>query len=109
LGSALILAGPAFHLAESTPALFAGIEVTFGMSSGTSGDKYAKDQEGSGEGMGMGVKARPSVFIVIKGEEVELLFLRKPGSLEKFPEIMEKFPCKPGKREGKKSIKKLTF
>ena len=85
--------------------LTAGIEVTSGMSSGTGGGKYAKDQEGSGEGMGMGVKARPSVFIVIKGEEVELLSLRKPGSLEKliekFPEIMEKFPRKPGKREGK--------
>jgi uncharacterized spore protein YtfJ len=74
--------------------LTAGIEVTSGMSSGTGGGKYAKDQEGSGEGMGMGVKARPSVFIVIKGEEVELLSLRKPGSLEKFP-------SKPGKREGK--------
>lgn len=74
--------------------LTAGIEVTFGMSSGTGGGKHAKDQEGSGEGMGMGVKARPSVFIIIKGEEVGLLSLRKPGSLEKFP-------CKPGKREGK--------
>lgn len=71
-----------------------GIEVTSGMSSGTGRGKYAKDQEGSGEGMGMGVKARPSFFIVIKGEEVELLSLCKPGSLEKFP-------CKPGKREGK--------
>lgn len=70
------------------------IEVTFGMGSGTGGGKYAKDQEGSGEGIGIGVKARPSAFIVIKGEEVELLSLRKPGSLEKFPH-------KPGKREGK--------
>ncbi len=62
------------------------IEVTFGMGSGT------------GEGIGIGVKARPSAFIVIKGEEVELLSLRKPGSLEK---LVEKFPHKPGKREGK--------
>jgi len=85
------------------------IDVTFGMGSGTGGGKYAKDQEGSGEGMGMGVKARPSAFIVIKEEEVELLSLHKPGSLEKliekFPEIMEKFPCKPGKREGKEEKK----
>jgi uncharacterized spore protein YtfJ len=85
------------------------IEVTFGMGSGTGGGKYAKDQEGSGEGMGMGVKARPSAFIVIKEEEVKLLSLRKPGSLEKliekFPEIIEKFPRKPGKREGKEEEK----
>ncbi|MCJ7449366.1 MAG: hypothetical protein MUO72_16950, partial [Bacteroidales bacterium] len=85
------------------------IEVTFGMGSGTGGGKYAKDQEGSGEGMGMGVKARPSAFIVIKEEEVELLSLRNPGSLEKLiekcPEIMEKFPWKPGKREGKEEKK----
>jgi len=85
------------------------IEVTFGMGSGTGGGKYAKDQEGSGEGIGLGVKARPSAFIVIKEEEVELLSLHKPGSLEKliekFPEIVEKFPCKPGKRVGKEEKK----
>jgi len=85
------------------------IEVTFGMGSGTGGGKYAKDQEGSGEAMGLGVKARPTAFIVIKEEEVELLSLHKPGSLdkliEKFPEIMEKFPRKPGKREGKEEKK----
>jgi len=85
------------------------IEVTFGMGSGTGGGKYAKDQEGSGEGIGLGVKAKPSAFIVIKEEEVELLSLHKPGSLEKlidkFPEIMEKFPRKPGKREGKEEKK----
>ena len=85
------------------------IEVTFGMGSGTGGGKYAKDQEGSGEGIGLGVKARPSAFIVIKEEEVELLSLHKPGSLEKliekFPEIMEKCPWKPGTREGKEEKK----
>jgi uncharacterized spore protein YtfJ len=85
------------------------IEVTFGMGSGTGGGKYAKDQEGSGEGMGLGVKARPSALIVIKDEEVKLLSLHKPGSLgkliEKFPEIVEKFPRKPGKREGKEEKK----
>ena len=81
------------------------IEVTFGMGSGTGG----KDQEGSGEGMGLGVKARPSALIVIKEEEVKLLSLQKPGSweklIEKFPEIIEKFPHKPGKREGKEEKK----
>ncbi len=86
------------------------IEVTFGMGSGTGGGKYAKDQEGSGGGIGLGVKARPSAFIVIKDEEVELLSLQKPGSLEKliekFPEIMEKCPWKPGKKEGKEEKKK---
>ena len=85
------------------------IEVTFGMGSGTGGGKDAKNQEGSGEGIGLGVKARPSAFIVIKEEEVELLSLHKPGSLEKliekFPEIVEKFPHKPGKREGKEEKK----
>ena len=85
------------------------IEVTFGMGSGTGGGKYAKDQEGSGGGIGLGVKARPSAFIVIKEEEVKLLSLRKSGSLEKliekFPEIIEKFPYKPGKREGKEEKK----
>lgn len=81
------------------------IEVTFGMGSGTGGGKYSKDQEGSGEGMGMGVRARSSAFIVIKDDEVKLLSLQKPGSLEKliekFPEMVEKFPFKPGKKEGK--------
>jgi len=80
------------------------------MGSGTGGGKDAKNQEGSGEGIGLGVKARPSAFIVIKEEEVELLSLHKPGSLEKliekFPEIVEKFPYKPGKkREGKEEKK----
>ena len=85
------------------------IEVTFGMGSGTGGGKDAKNQEGSGEGIGLGVKAKPSAFIVIKEEEVELLSLRNPGSLEKLiekcPEIMEKFPWKAGKMEGKEEKK----
>jgi len=85
------------------------IEVTFGMGSGTGGGKDAKNQEGSGEGIGLGVKAKPSAFIVIKEEEVELLSLHKPGSLEKliekFPEIIEKFPSKPGNKKGKEKKK----
>jgi len=85
------------------------IEVTFGMGSGTGGGKDVKEQEGSGEAMGLGIKARPSAFIVIKEEEVELLSLQKPGSLEKliekFPEIIEKFPYKSGKGEGKEKKK----
>jgi uncharacterized spore protein YtfJ len=48
-------------------------------------------------------------FGVIKDEEVKLLSLRKPGSLEKliekFPEIVEKYPRKPGKRGGKEEKK----
>jgi len=71
------------------------IEVAFGMGSGSGGGKVEK-QEGSGGGMGMGVKARPSAVIVIKDDEVKLLSLQKPGSLEKLvekiPEILKKIP-----------------
>ncbi|HAJ33918.1 MAG TPA: sporulation protein [Candidatus Atribacteria bacterium] len=89
------------------------VEVTFGMGVGTrsGGDKDTKDQEKYGGGMGLGVKARPSAFIVIKEEKVELISLRKSGSLEvileKFPSIMDKFISKSkDKKEEKKEEEK---
>ena len=85
------------------------IEVTFGMGSGSGGGKVIQGQEGSGGGMGMGVKAKPSAFIVIKDDQVELLSLQKSGTfeklVEKIPEIMEKIPAMPGKKEGEKEKK----
>lgn len=86
------------------------IEATFGMGSGSGGGKVPQGQEGSGGGMGMGFKAKPSAIIVIKDDEVKLLSLQKPGSLEKLvekiPEIMKKIPSMPGKKEEVKGKKK---
>jgi len=86
------------------------IEVAFGMGSGSGGGKVTDGQEGSGGGMGMGVKARPSAVIVIKDDEVKLLSLQKPGSLEKLvekiPEILKKMPPMPGKKADVKDKKK---
>jgi len=85
------------------------IEVAFGMGSGSGGGKV-EGQEDSGGGMGMGVKAKPSAVIVIKDDEVKLLSLQKPGSLdklvEKIPEILKKMPSMPGKKEDIKNKKK---
>ncbi|MFW6135021.1 MAG: GerW family sporulation protein [Elusimicrobiota bacterium] len=72
------------------------IELTFGMGSGSSGGMDEKKQQGSGEGVGFGAKARPSAVIVIQKGQVELLPLGKPGALEKImekiPDIMDRIP-----------------
>jgi len=101
------IVGDAIKIGEVT--LLPVIEIAFGMGSGSGGGKMTQEQEGSGGGMGMGVKAKPSAFIVIKGEKVELLSLQKPGTfeklVEKIPEIMDKMPTMPGKKEGEKGKK----
>jgi len=78
------------------------IEVSFGMGAGSSGGVDEKKQQGSGEGMGFGAKAKPSAVIVIKGDQIQLLSLGRPGTLEKLmekvPEIIDKIP----KAEGRK-------
>ncbi len=83
------------------------IEITFGMGTGSSGGMDEKKQQGPGEGVGFGAKAKPSAVIVIKGDQVQLLPLGKPGIIdqliEKVPEIIDKIP----KTEaGKEIVKK---
>jgi uncharacterized spore protein YtfJ len=80
------------------------IEVSFGMGAGSGGGVEEKKPQGSGEGMGLGAKAKPSAVIVIKGDQVQLLPLGRPGTLEKLmekvPEIVDKI-SKAEERKGK--------
>lgn len=72
------------------------IEVSFGMGSGSGGGADEKKQQSLAGGMGIGATARPTAMIVIKEEEVQLLPLGKPGTLEKLlekvPDIIDKIP-----------------
>ena len=93
--------GKEIQIGEMT--LIPVIEVSFGMGGASGGGVDEKKSQGSGGGMGVGARAKPSAIIVIKGENVQLLPLGKPGSLEKLiervPEIMEKFPKGATKKE----------
>jgi uncharacterized spore protein YtfJ len=96
--------GKEIQVGETT--LIPVIELTFGMGSGSGGETDEKKKQGTGEGVGFGAKARPSAVVVIQKDNVQLLPMGKPGSLEK---IMEKIPDimdKISKTEGGKNKEK---
>jgi uncharacterized spore protein YtfJ len=68
--------------------------VAFGLGSGGGDGTMMKGNKGMGSGAGMGAKIAPIAIIVIKGEKVELLPVKKNMGLEKLvdmmPEMMDK-------------------
>jgi uncharacterized spore protein YtfJ len=71
------------------------VDIGFGMGIGGGDGTDDKGNGGVGSGGGIGVKASASAVIVIKGDEIQVLPLKKPGSLEKIiemvPDIVAKF------------------
>ncbi|SHI83517.1 Uncharacterized spore protein YtfJ [Dethiosulfatibacter aminovorans DSM 17477] len=78
------------------------IEINFGLGTGGGGgtDKEAK---GEGGGLGSGGKISVSSVLVIKGDHVEMMPIKKSSSIDKLiemvPEIMEKVDLKKKEEE----------
>lgn len=70
------------------------IDITFGLGTGGGGGKDEKGNDGTGSGAGAGAKISATAVLVIKGDQVELLPIKKAGGLEKLldmvPEIVNK-------------------
>jgi uncharacterized spore protein YtfJ len=70
------------------------IDISFGLGTGGGGGTDEKSCNGTGGGAGTGGKISPSAILVIQGDRVELLPIKKSGSLERLidmvPDLVEK-------------------
>ncbi|MHB1654479.1 MAG: GerW family sporulation protein [Desulfitobacteriaceae bacterium] len=70
------------------------IDISFGLGTGGGGGTDEKGSKGTGGGAGTGARIAPSAVLVIKGDQVQLLPIKKAGSLEKLiemvPDLVEK-------------------
>ncbi|MEL1135736.1 spore germination protein GerW family protein [Desulfitobacterium sp. THU1] len=84
--------GEPIQVGETTIIPF--IDITFGLGIGGGSGKDEKGNDGDGGGAGTGAKISATAILVIRGDQVELLPIKKAGGLEKLidmvPEIMEK-------------------
>ncbi|MFZ5965648.1 MAG: GerW family sporulation protein [Bacillota bacterium] len=92
------IVGEAIQVGDTT--LIPIIDVFFGLGCGGGDGTDPKGSGGSGGGGGMGAKATPTAMLVIKGDRIEVLPIRKQGGLEKLvemvPEIMSKIDLHKG-------------
>lgn len=79
------------------------INLSFGLGVGGGNGTDEKNNGGVGGGGGTGAKIAPTAVLVIKGDKVELLPIRKSGGLEKLvdmvPGIIEKIAEKKEEQE----------
>ncbi|HWQ73212.1 MAG TPA: spore germination protein GerW family protein [Desulfitobacteriaceae bacterium] len=84
--------GEPMQVGETTIIPF--VEIFFGLGTGGGSGTEEKGSNGTGGGAGTGAKIAPAAILVIKGDQVELLPIKKTGGLAKLidmiPEIVEK-------------------
>lgn len=84
--------GESIVLGDTT--LIPVMDVSFGLGSGGGDGTDPKGSSGVGGGAGIGAKASATAVIVIKGENIEILPIKKNSGFEKLidmvPEIVEK-------------------
>ena len=70
------------------------IDISFGLGTGGGVGTDDKGSKGNGGGAGTGARIAPLAVLVIKGDQVELLPVKKAGNLQKLidmvPDIVEK-------------------
>jgi uncharacterized spore protein YtfJ len=85
------------------------INVQFGLGSGGGDGTDEKGNGGVGGGAGIGAKVSPTAIIVIRGEKIEVLPIKKLSGLEKLiemvPDIMDKVNIKTEKKDEKEQVK----
>ena len=64
------------------------IDISFGLGTGGGSGIEEKGNQGSGGGAGSGGKISPTAILVIKGDQVELLPIKKAGRLDKLIEMV---------------------
>lgn len=81
------------------------IDISFGLGTG-GGSGTEQGSQGTGGGAGSGGKVSPTAVLVIKGDNVELLPIKKSASLERLmeivPDIVDKL--KDNKTEANKNV-----
>ncbi|MCX7710396.1 MAG: spore germination protein GerW family protein [Clostridia bacterium] len=87
--------GEAIQVGDTTIIPF--ISVAFGAGTGGGDGQDERGSKGVGGGGGGGAKITPTAVLVIKGDRVEMLPVKKGGGLEKLldmvPDIVNKFDC----------------
>ncbi|WP_054874872.1 GerW family sporulation protein [Oxobacter pfennigii] len=78
--------GESLKIGETT--LIPVVDVSFGMGSGGGDGSDPKGNGGTGGGAGIGAKATPTALIVIKGDNIEVLPIKKSSGLEKLIEMV---------------------
>jgi|LGOV01.1.fsa_nt_gb uncharacterized spore protein YtfJ len=82
------------------------IDISFGLGTGGGGGIEEKGAKGEGGGLGSGGKISVTSVLVIKGDHVEMMPIKKSSSIDKLiemvPEIMEKVDLKKKEKEKEK-------
>jgi len=88
--------GEAIKVGEAT--LIPFITTSFGLGSGGGDGRDPKGAAGIGGGSGIGARISPTAVLVIKGEQIEMIPIKKNAGFEKLvemvPEIVSKVNCK---------------
>ncbi|HPU42048.1 MAG TPA: spore germination protein GerW family protein [Acetivibrio clariflavus] len=87
--------GEPIKIGEAT--LIPFISTSFGLGSGGGNGYESKGAHSVGGGAGLGAKISPTAVLVIKGDQVEMIPIKKSGGFEKLidmvPDIASKFNC----------------
>jgi uncharacterized spore protein YtfJ len=78
--------GEEIKIGETT--LIPFITVSFGLGAGGGDGADNKGSKGVGGGAGVGARVAPTAVLVIKGDQVELLPIKKSGGLDKLLEMV---------------------
>lgn len=93
--------GESIQVGDAT--LIPFITTSFGIGSGGGDGTDAKGSKGIGGGSGIGAKISPTAVLVIKGDKIEVLPIKKNAGFEKLiemvPDIVSKVNC--SKKEDK--------
>lgn len=87
--------GEPIKIGEAT--LIPFISTTFGIGAGGGDGHDAKGANGVGGGSGIGAKVTPTAVLVIKGDQIEMIPIKKTAGFEKLidmvPDIVSKVNC----------------
>jgi uncharacterized spore protein YtfJ len=87
--------GESIKIGETTIIPF--LTVTFGLGAGGGDGKDPKGANGTGSGSGVGARVAPTAVLVVKGDDIQLLPIKKTGGLDKLiemvPDIVSHIKC----------------
>ncbi|MFZ5986816.1 MAG: GerW family sporulation protein [Bacillota bacterium] len=99
--------GESIQIGDTT--LIPFITTSFGLGSGGGDGSDGKGSGGVGGGAGIGARITPTAILVIKGDKIELLPIKKSGSLEKLvemvPDIVSKLNFSKSGEDSKEDVK----
>lgn len=78
--------GESIQIGDAT--LIPVVDVSFGLGSGGGDGSDGKGNSGVGGGSGIGAKASPTAVIVVKGDKIEILPIKKSAALERLMEMV---------------------